>query len=235
MTYWQELRSQWRPLLAAFLGLGSGFSLAGTVTSAIAPSLIADNHWSNAEFAAIGSLGLFAVFAYPIAGRIADVAGVRLTALIGQVSLPLIYLAYSVMGGAISTFIAIFLVQSILCVTTTATVYTRLPVRYVQRARGTALAIVASGPAVTGAILGPLLNSYVEAHGWRASYHALALFTAAMGLIVFLLIPSDRGKAGAERPPKRQARTDYPLIFRTPAFWILAFSMLLCSLPRSSC
>jgi len=214
------------------IGLGSGFSLAGTVTSAIAPSMITGNGWSQAEFAAIGGVAVFTAAALPVAGRIADVLGVRLTALIGQVALPLIYLSYSLMSGAISTYIAIFILQSVICVTTTATVYTRLAVQYVKRARGLALAIVASGPALTGAIGGPILNAYVEAHGWRDAYQAMALFAAIAGVVTFLLIPPDRAPRDAPRPPRRRASEDYPIILRSPAFWILAVSMLLCNLPQ---
>jgi MFS family permease len=232
LTYLQELRANWRPLLAAIIGLGTGFSLSGTVTSAIAPSLINDNGWSEADFAAVGGVAIFTAAALPIVGRIADVLGVRLTALIGQAALPLIYLAYSMWGGDFSVYIAIFVIQSLICVTTTSTVYTRLPVQYIKQARGLALAIVASGPAITSAIGGPILNGYVEEYGWRASYQALAVFAAVAGLITYLLIPPERSQPGEAPPPRRPARKDYPEIFRSRAFWILALSMLLCNLPQ---
>ena len=233
--YFAELRHNWRPLLAAMIGVGTGMSTAGTVTSAIAPSLLADLHWSKAEFAAVGGLGIVSSLAFPFIGRLADVLGVRLTALIGQATLPLAYLAYSLMGGQLSTYIAIFLVQSVLCVTTTATVYTRLVVQYVEKARGLALALVVSGAAITGAIGGPILNAYVEDAGWRASYQALAIFAVIAGIVTFLLIPRGAGtKSTSEAPvtPRRRAREDYPLIFRTRAFWIFAAAMLLCNLPQ---
>lgn len=232
MSYLSELGRNWRPLLAATIGIGSGMSLAGTVTSAIAPDMIAANGWSKADFALVGSLGIVSSLAFPFIGRIADVLGVRMTALIGQVTLPLLYLAFSMMNGSLSTYIALFVIQSVVCVTTTATVYTRLPVQYITTARGIALAIVASGPAITSAIGGPLLNSYVEASGWRAAYQALAVFSLVAGTLTFLLIPpeADRGrKAGV---PKRRARDDYPEIFRSTAFWILIGAMLLCNLPQ---
>lgn len=232
MTYLQELRSHWRPLLAAFLGMGSGFSTVGTVTSAIAPSLIEDNGWSNADFAAIGGLAVLTAAAMPVAGRLADLLGVRLAALIGLVTLPLAYLGYSLMDGAIGSYIGIFVIQSIFCVTTTATVYTRLPVQYVQRARGLALAIVASGPAIGGAVMGPILNAYVEAHGWRDTYQALAVLAAIMAVIVFLLIPREPAKSAATPVKKRRASEDYGVILRAPAFWILLVAMLLCNLPQ---
>jgi predicted MFS family arabinose efflux permease len=227
------LRAAWRPLLAATIGLGTGMSTAGTVTSAIAPSLVADAGWSKAEFALVGSLALVTSFAFPFIGRLADVIGVRFTALIGMATLPLAYLAYSLIGDELWVYVAIFFVQSLLCVTTTATVYTRLVVQHVERARGLALAIAVSGPAITGAIGGPILNAFVEANGWRASYQALALFATAAAVVTFLLIPPERRDAAAPPPPRRRARDDYPAIVRTPTFWILLGAMLLCNLPAT--
>lgn len=231
MSYLAELRTNWRPVLAATIGIGTGMSTAGTVTSAIAPSLIADLDWSRADFAAIGGLGFVSSLAFPFIGRLADVLGVRWTALIGMVTLPLAYLAYSMISGDISTYIAIFIVQSVVCVTTTATVYTRLVVQYIEKARGLALAIVVSGSAITGAIGGPILNEYVEDAGWRAAYQALAVFSVIAALIVFALIPAREGRSEVAAP-KRRARDDYPMIFRNRAFWIFAGAMLLCNLPQ---
>jgi predicted MFS family arabinose efflux permease len=206
-------------------------STAGTVTSAIAPSLVSDLGWTRAEFAAVGGLGFVSSLAFPFIGRLADVLGVRLTALIGMVSLPLAYLAYSMISGDISAYIGIFVVQSVLCVTTTATVYTRLVVQYVVKARGLVLAIVVSGAAITGAVGGPILNDFVEDHGWRAAYRALAVFSIVAATITFLLIPRGEGRPKIAGP-KRRAREDYPMIFRNPVFWIFATAMLLCNLPQ---
>ncbi len=231
--YLSEIRTHWRPLLAATIGIGTGMSTAGTITSVLAPSLIDGNGWARSDFAAVGILGLFSTLAFPFIGRLADVLGVRWTALIGQVTLPLSYLAYAtVMGGSLKIYMAIFIVQSMLCVTTTATVYTRLAVQYFTRARGLALAIVVSGSAIFGAIGGPILNNYVEAHGWEATYRALAVFATVAAVVVFLLIPAGAGR-GSKDAPKRRARDDYPMIFRSRAFWILAAVMLLCNLPAT--
>ena len=56
---------------------------------------------------------------FPFIGRLTDLLGVRWTALIGQASLPLVYLAYSRMDGDIGTYKLIFIVQSLICITTT--------------------------------------------------------------------------------------------------------------------
>jgi predicted MFS family arabinose efflux permease len=235
VNYLGELRDHWRPLLAATLGMAFGMSFVSQLTPVFAPTLIEDLDWSAADFAYVGSVALFTSLAFPFIGRLADVLGVRWTATIGMVTLPLSLLAFSVMPGPLEIYVAIFIAQSIICVTTTATVYTRLVVAQFVRARGLALAISVSGSAVTVAITAPLLNAFVEAEGWRAGYQTLALITAIAGAIVFLLIPASGRQSDQPSPVKvkRRAREDYPEIFRRRAFWFLLGAMLLCNLPAT--
>jgi predicted MFS family arabinose efflux permease len=136
------------------------------------------------------------------------------------------------MTGPLWQYVAIYVFQCVVSIATTATVYSRIPVQYVERARGMGLAIVASGPALTGVVGGPILNTFVENHGWRAGFQAMAVFSLVCMAITMLLLPSDKRAKDAPPAPKRRARDDYPAIFRTPAFWILIAAMLLCNLPQ---
>ncbi|MCT2400197.1 MFS transporter [Novosphingobium mangrovi (ex Huang et al. 2023)] len=240
MAYLSEIFAAWRPILAATLGMGTGMSIAGTVTSAIAPTLVADVGWAKAQFAMIGTLGVLTAIAMPFIGRLADVIGVRFTAAIGLVCMPLTFVGFSLCGGSFALFAVFYVIQTFVCVTTTATVYSRLAVQHVVHARGLALAIIACGPAVFSAVGGPLLNGYVEANGWEAAYRAMALLVTVTGIVTFLLIPPERAGAAqadeqaaqkAPAPIRRRARDDYPVIFRSPPFWILLGAMLLCNLP----
>ncbi len=232
MAYLSEFRVQWRPLLAALIGLGCGFSMTNYVTSIMAPHFIEEFGWTKAEFALIGSLGLVSVLFLPIVGRVTDMIGVRRTALIGVICGPIAFLALSRMTGDIRVYIALFLFQAVLCLTTTATVYSRTVVQSVVRARGLALAIVASGPALTGAVGGPILNNFVEANGWRAGYLAVMIFAGIAGAVALLLLPPEAKPDGPPPPRAKAAREDYAEIFRNRAFWILAASMLLINTPQ---
>jgi len=232
MGYLAELRTQWRPFTAAVIGLGSGFSLTMYTTSIIAPHLLKEFGWSRAEFALVGSLSLLTVAVLPLVGRLTDMIGVRRTAMIGVISLPITFLALSAMTGDIRQYIALFLAQAILCVTTTTTVYSRVVVQYITNARGLALAIAASGPALTGAVGGPLLNNLVETHGWRAGYQALAVLSVVGGAIALLMLPSEKTGDGADEPRARRAKEDYAEIVRNSAFWIMLAALLLCNLPQ---
>ncbi|MFA7588371.1 MAG: MFS transporter [Novosphingobium sp.] len=227
------MRANWRPLLAATFGLGTGYAALSVYTpSVIAPHLLEEFGWSKSEFAALGVLSLVVAFCIPFAGRLADVLGTRLAAAVGIVALPLSFVAYGQMTGPLWQYVVIYLFQNVFCITTTATIYTRVAVQYTQRARGLSLAIVASGPAVTGAILGPLLNGFIEAQGWRATYHLLTGFAVVCGILTLLLLPPERRATGAVAAPRRRAREDYPAIFRTPVFWVIIAAMLLVNLPQ---
>jgi len=233
MGYVKELITNWRALVAALIGLGTGFSFTNTTASIMGTRLVEDLGWSMADFAAINSLSLVMLLAFPVVGRLTDVIGVRRTALIGVITLPLTFIGLSQMDGAINTYKFYFLVQALLCITTTATVFSRVVVQYIERARGLALAIVASGPALSGAIAGPLLNTYVETHGWREGYIALAVFCAVGGAIALLLLPRERKLAGAHAArPAGNLRRDYAQIVATRAFWVMLGAMLLCNLPQ---
>jgi MFS family permease len=237
MTYWSEFRGGWRPLAAAALGMGTGFSTTGIVTSIMAPHFLKDLHWTPAAFAQVGAVSILMSLFIPIAGRLADVWGVRRTAAIGVVALPLCMIALSRMTGDISQYYIIFIVEAALCVTTTATVFSRAVVTHFQRARGLALAIAASAPGVTGILAGLFLNPFVEANGWRTGYLVTAAITLVCGGIALWLLPPHRKEvsvkaeeAAVVAPPRKRSWADYPVIFRTRAFWILVVAMVMCNL-----
>jgi MFS family permease len=169
--YWEELRTQWRVLAAAFVGLSGGLMVISYTIGVMGPYLVAEFHWPRSAMALITTLGLLSVLVLPVVGRVTDKIGVRRTALVGIILGPLVYLALSQLND-LRTYAILFAVQSVFLTTTTPPVYCRIIVQYIKRARGMALAIVASGPALTFAIGGPLLNSFVAVHGWRTGYLA---------------------------------------------------------------
>ncbi|SFF77264.1 Predicted arabinose efflux permease, MFS family [Novosphingobium sp. CF614] len=221
MTYFEELRANWRPLLAAMIGLSTGFTALAFTNSIMGPYLLRAFGWSKADFALLGMLGLMTLVGLPIAGRLVDRFDVRRTALVGFVTGPISFLALSRMSGDFQFYIAVVVIQNLLCMTTTSTVFTRTVVQHIHGARGMALAIAASGPAVTIAVAGPMLNNFITAHGWRAGYIALAFFTAIGGFIAIALVPPRRAAPARIPPAKRKPEGAYRMLVRMPAFWIL--------------
>lgn len=231
-SYLGDLRSNWRPVAAVFMGLSGGLMTSSYVIGIMAPYLIRELHWSRADFATVGALGLTSVVFFPVVGRLADRVGVRPTAMIGAVTSPLIYFALSQLHD-LRTYAILFALQCLLLVTTTPPVYCRIIVQYVVRARGLALAIVACGPALVGAIGGPLLNNFVAEHGWRAGYLVLMGFSAVTGFCSILLLPGKSGVVPASRVKPPTAQQDYGAIVRLRPFWIMFGAAILCSLPSA--
>ena len=160
MHYIEDFRANWRALLGASLGLGSGMALSSYVLSIFAPHLLKDLGWSKADFAMVGVASIFVLISVPVVGRLTDKFGVRRVAAVGVFILPLTFIASSRLNGPIYQYIAILLVQMTLCATTTMTVYTRLIVQSFQRSRGGALAAAVSAPAFVGAIGSPLITAF---------------------------------------------------------------------------
>lgn len=229
--YLQELQLNWRAILGATIGLGAGTSLTAYVNSVFGPYLLEAFNWSKSAFALAGAVGLLTLICIPIAGRMADLFGVRRVALVGIIFYPVCTLLFSFMNGDIRIFYAIMVLSILLTSSTTSTVYSRVVVERVTLGRGLALAIVACGPAVVGAIGSPLLTAYMDVHGWRAGYQVLALYSAIAGGVALLLLPTAERAMSTEPRQRREAGKDYAAIARTPVFWILIIGTLLCSMP----
>ncbi len=228
MSYFAEFRINWRSLLASTIGHGAGLGVMAYVIGTFAPHLLQEFGWSRSDFALLSAATLLTLLCLPLIGRATDLFGVRNVAIIGVLCLPLTFLALSELEGSFRTFMGITVLQVMLGTTTTSTVYSRLVAERFVNARGMGLAIMASGPALAGAIGSPLLSEYIDEHGWRAGYRAMALFTAGFGVLALLLIPRGQRPAAAVARA-RSAPRDYSAIFGSPAFWMIAGGMFLCN------
>ncbi len=233
MNFWQEFRLNWRPLVAATVGLSAGMSLIAFVNSVFGPYLLDEFHWSKSQFALLGMTSILTIVFIPLAGRMTDLFGVRSVALVGIIGFPACCVMFSLMNGDIRIFFAITIAQVILGMSTTTTVYCRLVAESFRPNRGIALAIAASGPAIVGGVGSPLLTAYMDSHGWRAGYHALAIFSAVLGTIAFVLLRRRTAANSLMTHRPRKASQAYSTIASSSAFWILLSSAVLCSLPHA--
>ncbi|MGB3620775.1 MAG: MFS transporter, partial [Ketobacter sp.] len=175
---------------------------------------------------------IITVFWIPFVGRMADLFGVRKVAFFGILAYPCSFILMSMLSEDIRGLYAIHFLQVIFCATTTATVYCRVVAEKFSERRGVALAICAAGPAVAGAVASPLLTTYIDLNGWRAGFHAMAIFSGLLGVVTFILLPNKSNARKAD-DRKHNARKDYRSIFTSPAFRIIAVSGFLCSLTHA--
>lgn len=229
--YLREFGTEWRALTSATIGLSCGLILNSYAAGIMGPHLVAQFGWAKSQLAGVQVLSLFTVLAFPVVGRMADVFGGRRTALVGIIASPLLFFGFSQVTS-FTMYAALYAAQVALLTTTTPPIYFRVIVQNFRRARGMALALAVAGPSLVAAVGGPLLNILVVEQGWQAGYLALMVFTAAGGLLAFLMMPAELRSSSASLR-KRPAREDFAFILRHKVFWLLAISMLLCNLPQA--
>jgi MFS family permease len=125
-------------------------------------------------------------------GRLADRFGVTVPLLIGAASIGLGFALASV-ADSIWTFALAHGVRRFLGSSTTfAPLIADTSLWFVRR-RGIAVAVCASGNYVAGAVWPPIVQHFVQASGWRATYFGLGVFCAVTIALLALLM--------RERPP----------------------------------
>jgi MFS family permease len=237
VSYSNEFRSYWRQLLGASVGVSSGITLNFFTLSVFGPRLIADLHWTKAQFALIGSISLFSVFVLPIAGTLVDRFGTRRTASVGFIAVPLGFIALSMMSGSIYQFLAINLVMSWLGLLTSGLVFCRVVVDRFDKARGISLSLMMSASPLAGAIAPQLIAPFIDAHGWRSAYLLLALVSVIGGVIAIMLVgPTLHAQpepARADGAKSDGALTRLKTIACNPVFILLMVGMSLVNMPRT--
>lgn len=227
--YLTEFASHWRPFSAACMGLIAGTSSI-YLNNLFSPHLIAEFGWSRAQFALVGLTTLVSVIFLPIAGRLADRYGMRRIAVVGVITMPLVLVGLSLQNGDFSVFIVLstlqMLIQSALAGTL---VYGRLLVRTFDRARGLALGAASCAPAISTALLSPVLGNFTADHGWRAGYLLFAASVAVVGGGALLTVPRAFDDRDQRPCLARRARADYGELIRMRPFLVIFGAMLLCN------
>ncbi len=232
MADFSEFRRHWRPLLGGFIGMGSALSLNSYILSIFAPYFMKDLGWSLSQWASLGTVQMLIVFCTPVAGRLADRFGVRRVAAVGALTFPLFLLAIAAMDGSIQTYLVIYIAQTVICSTTTATVYSRVVAGAYSARRGLALGIVGSSPPMVAALFSGPISGFVEAEGWRAGYMLVAAFCAVCAVVTLLLLPSREAEAANDKASGVTAREGvYRAVFTSPVFWIMLAATFLVNLP----
>ena len=233
MSYAQEFRAHWRPLLASSVGMALGLSLNHYVMSLFAPELLKEFDWTRAQFALVGAMSFISIFLIPVAGRLTDRFGPRVAAAVGFTAVPLGYLAISMMNGSFGLFLGIVLFQSVLGTLTTTMVFSRVIVERYDKARGFALSLVISCAPMGGAIAVPFIGDIIADHGWRSAYQVLASVTALGGILTLVLMGEARNDAAKVRPPTHKlSRQEMAKLFTTPLFPLAIGGMLLVNIPQ---
>jgi predicted MFS family arabinose efflux permease len=201
---WQEFRHHWRPLLAAFMGMGTALSLNSYILSVFAPYFLKEFGWTSAQWSLLGVGQMLLMVCLPIAGRLTDLYGVRRTAMAGAIVFPLSLLAMAAQSGDIAVFAALFVVQLVVCSTTT----------------------------LVAAIGSPAISAFVADHGWRNGLMLIAVFCALGSILMLALMPkaAPRDRQPKAAPATRPTGV-YRTVMAMPVFWLIMAAVFLANLP----
>lgn len=229
-----EFRAGWRPLAASFIGMGAALSINTYVLSTFAPYLIEAFGWSRSQWAMLGIPQILVMVCIPVAGRMTDRFGVRRVAAVGAISYPLTCVAIAAMSGNIWVYLGIYVIQTILGATTTATVFSRLAAENFSARRGLALAICGSAPALVAVAGSPLLTGFIESHGWRAGYLVVAAYSALASALALSLIPAwKRPTPAGPSSADAGGQGIYRQIAGMPVFWMMLIGCFCVNLPHA--
>jgi len=231
MTYWGEIRTKWRFIAATCIGQAAGYSIVTYINNIFTPHLLLEFHWSRSDFARVGTALLLGILIQPITGKLGDAFGAKRVAAVGVIGGPLVFVGLSLMTGELWQFFVLTLMHLVMTSGATGPVnYSRLIVKNLDLARGSALAVAACAPAVAAALLIPALSHFIEARGWRAGYIAVAVSTAIGGALALLLIPKGADVPRPSRADEHQWSASYGFVLRSRTFHLMVSAVFLCML-----
>ena len=166
-------------------------------------------------------------------GWLADRYGVRLTVMIGATMIAL-GLAISSLGETWQLYLGHGLFMGLLGNSgLNAPLYVYVS-RWFDRRRGSALALIASGQYISGALWPPVFESAIAAYGWRTTMLAFALFELAVILPIAALVLRRPPEIIAPAPASGEAAR--PAVLGLPSnlvFAMLALAAFCCCMPMS--
>lgn len=236
-----EWRRGWSHLIGCTLTVAAGGPMFLYTQHLFVGPLTESFGWTRTEIAFAGTLGMItSAVMMPVMGALADKYGSRVVGLSGLTCKMLLYFLLAAIFPNLYIYYSIVVLISIMHPATNAVVFTRPIVGIFRSGRGTAIAILLSGPAMLLIPLAPLMTSVLEDHGWRGGYLLLGLLILAVGLPFALLgtrrVKDEPGAAAASagpvrKPREKSTRQALGAAVRHPVFWLLAAGVICAGLP----
>ena len=215
---WSEFARGWRVLFGATLGVGLGIS--GLLTYNIGlftVELTRDVGLSPGTYgAALLGFNVALAVAMPVAARMVDRFGPRITAATGATVLAVGFLALSRIGS-VAAYAAVLLLIGFCASLSSPVAHTRAVAAAFDRRRGLALGITQVGIGLAAALVPPIVASQIAEDGWRSGFVLLAALAAA-GIVPILAGLPGRSVGRVER---RALPIEAPdSLMRSGTFWL---------------
>ena len=197
--------------------------------------------WNRAEISAVIPVLIVSIMiTQPFAGRLIDKIGARKILIPSTIAFGLLIAAIPIFMSEIWHLAAIFFLIGTLGVAANNLPYMRIVSNWFNKKRGLAIGASVSGIGLGYAYTPILVQSIIDAQGWRAAYYVLSLLVLfiTLPLITFFLKESPEsmgmladGEKISESNNKPQSKLGFSssVIIRKKEFWILLGIFLLIS------
>jgi MFS family permease len=229
-----ELRSGWRVLLSAMLGVGLGFPTVPFYTIGIfAPILAQKFGWSFASiFGGLALTPAALLMGGPLVGYLVDRYGPRRIAVISLAGVGVCYITFAFSSGSITQYYASWVALTLIGMGSTPIPFTRAVNGVFVRRRGLALGITMAGVGLFAFAVKPLGGWALNAAGWRGAIVIIGLLPLLLGAPIVLWGFSS-ASAGANRSGIEVGRPEAPVggltmreALRTRAFWTISLAFI---------
>jgi len=196
-----EWRQNWPLLLAATAALSFGSIPTATLGVFMQPLQDAFG-WSRATVTF--GLMVFALVTTPLspfAGALVDRFGSRAVGLPGLALAGLSFAAFSLVGGILAMWIAIWVVYSLCALFIRSTVWNRAVAGAFVTSRGLAIAVLLSGTSIAGAAAPFVTHLLIGNFGWEGAYIGLGVGWAGIAWMLVMLLFREPLAAGEDGRP----------------------------------
>lgn len=178
-----EWRHNWRPGLAATIGIAIGTSVFPSLSSLFVQPLQDTFGWTRGQIALAQNASLVSAVVAPFIGRVIDRVGVRPVLMSGIILMASFHLGLAAMSGPIWVFYILFAGLHGTGVLTSGLSYSRVVSAHFVKSRGLSLAISRTGLAASSALLPVIVFGIITDASWRYAF----VFLAA--LLLFISLP----------------------------------------------
>lgn len=225
-----EFRRGWPILIACLLGVATGASpVPYNTIGFFMPELAREHGWSfGAMSLGITIFGVLAAFLAPFFGAMADRHGAKRVAMVSLGLFGLAFASFAMIGTAIWTYYAIWVLVGLVGIGSTPVTFSRLVNLWFFRNRGLALGIMLVGTSVAALVIPPLVTWAIGAHGWRTAHLVVAALPLLVGLPVgLLLLREPREEERPQGDVSAAAGVTLAEALRDRRFWIIFASIFL--------
>lgn len=201
-----EWRLYWPLVMVSCLGLSYQSAITFGFGLFIEP-ITAEFGWSRSQiYAGLSLAALISIPVAPLLGVCIDRWGARPLALPGIILTAISIAAFALANGAISQWLFLWCVYSLIGVGINSTVWTAAVSSVFNKSRGLALGVTLSGVALAQVIAPPLTQWLIEWLGWRGAFVGLSVGWGAPAFILCYLFLFD----GLNRPRSESEETFVP-------------------------